>query len=1059
MIAIMIVICLCLVAGYSAWQYCFAPGLSKKQIIRKDNFPIIIVLAAAAVARIVCSLVYKGHETDISCFTSWADSLYTNGVGNFYSGSGFTDYPPGYMYILYVIGALKNWFNISGNAYIFLIKLPSNIADLICCWFIYKLANKKLSNGISTLLAAMYAFNPAIITAGAIWGQVDSVYTMVLMFMIWLISEKKLFASYLCFAACILIKPHAFIYTPIIIYAIIENYIYPEFKPSELLKTIGLGLCAIGLMVLAALPFGFVNVWQQYIETMSSYAYMTINAFNLWGALGKNWSQLTTAATAAGYVFLALIVIYATYVFFKCRSKSKYFFTAALLAFLTFMLSTKMHERYGFPVILFLLLALIESKTIHNFALYIVMTASQFFNIAWILFIYNQDINHYAFVPTVRVASFINIAVLIYFIYAAQKLYVKNTIKEYDKLSVWEAASEKSLAKSSKAYKNVKTAVKPKKEVHFKRTAHLPLTDKADIIIIAAVMLVYSIAALYNLGDMSAAETSYLLPQGETVKIELGKEEEVSTLQFFLGARELNSSDRKLKIVFRDSSGEAAYEKELTSGAVFFWSKEDINKSVSELELYTDAQDLYINEIGLKDTNSQLIKPVSYSDSDAGLMFDEQEEVPERQSYMNSTYFDEIYHARTAYEFIHHMSVYEWTHPPLGKIIMSLGIMIFGMCPFGWRIAGTFVGILMIPVIYIFAKKLIKNRYIAIVACLLFTFDFMHFAQTRIATIDVYVTFFIMLMYLFMFKYYTMSFYDAPFKKTLIPLALCGTTMGFAIASKWTGIYAAAGLAVIFFYTLFMRYREYLHALKNPKGETDGISHKYVIESFQPYAYKTIGWCCIFFVAVPLVIYCLSYIPYMLVPGSEGISVIWHNQEAMLTYHGKTVLEATHPYSSKWYEWIIMKRPIYFYSGTLPNGLKEGISSFGNPALWWMFIPAFFMLIYKAVSKKDKICIFLIIGYIIELLPWMGVERTTFIYHYFPTVPFMALSMGYVIKLIYDDARNDKVKRGIIIGSFVYAAAAIGLFVMFYPVLSGHPITMEYAQDWLKWFNSWVLVS
>lgn len=71
---------------------------------------------------------------------------------------------------------------------------------------------------------------------------------------------------------------------------------------------------------------------------------------------------------------------------------------------------------------------------------------------------------------------------------------------------------------------------------------------------------------------------------------------------------------------------------------------------------------------------------------------------------MNSTYFDEIYHARTAWEHLNGVYPYEITHPPLGKIIISIGIALFGMTPFGWRFSGTLFGVLMLPVIYIFAK-------------------------------------------------------------------------------------------------------------------------------------------------------------------------------------------------------------------------------------------------------------------------------------------------------------------------------------------------------------------
>ena len=142
---------------------------------------------------------------------------------------------------------------------------------------------------------------------------------------------------------------------------------------------------------------------------------------------------------------------------------------------------------------------------------------------------------------------------------------------------------------------------------------------------------------------------------------------------------------------------------------------------------------------------------------------------------------------------------------------------------------GTLLGILMLPVIYLLARNISRDRLAAGFACVLFAFDFMHFAQTRLATIDVFVTFFILLMYYFMYRYSQLSFYDTPLWKTFLPLGACGISMGLGIACKWTGMYAGAGLAVIFFLTLYRRYREYRLALKKPSGGPNGLLYSRII--------------------------------------------------------------------------------------------------------------------------------------------------------------------------------------------------------------------------------------
>ena len=105
-------------------------------------------------------------------------------------------------------------------------------------------------------------------------------------------------------------------------------------------------------------------------------------------------------------------------------------------------------------------------------------------------------------------------------------------------------------------------------------------------------------------------------------------------------------------------------------------------------------------------------------------------------SWWNSTYFDEIYHARTGFEFMNGTVPYETSHPPLGKIFISWCISIFGMTPFGWRFAGAIAGILMLPGIYLLAKQLTKKTWAAFLSCILLALDCMHLTQTQIATID-----------------------------------------------------------------------------------------------------------------------------------------------------------------------------------------------------------------------------------------------------------------------------------------------------------------------------------
>lgn len=151
---------------------------------------------------------------------------------------------------------------------------------------------------------------------------------------------------------------------------------------------------------------------------------------------------------------------------------------------------------------------------------------------------------------------------------------------------------------------------------------------------------------------------------------------------------------------------------------------------------------------------------------------------------MNSTYFDEVYHGRTGVEHMEGIRPYEWTHPPMGKILIALGMKIFGKNMFGMRSMGTIFGIFMILLSICLAKKVVKTSFGGFAAAFLMMFDFMHFTHSRISSIDVYAVTFVILMFYFMYDYYVAKAHNMGLKKTLTDLFLSGLFMGCAISVK-----------------------------------------------------------------------------------------------------------------------------------------------------------------------------------------------------------------------------------------------------------------------------------
>lgn len=545
-----------------------------------------------------------------------------------------------------------------------------------------------------------------------------------------------------------------------------------------------------------------------------------------------------------------------------------------------------------------------------------------------------------------------------------------------------------------------------------------------DLGLIVLIILIYGLVSFINLGSFTNPQTFWnTQQQGNTVIIALDQETSISKIRHFSGAR---FGDYKLSI----SSDGINYKEVATleEPKVFAWFDTDFPYTFKYLSIQAEETDSMMGEICLYDTNGNPVPLIAVTEA-ANAIIDEGDVVPEEISYLNSTYFDEIYHARTAYEYIHGMDIYEWTHPPLGKLIMSIPIRLLGMNPFAYRLMGNIAGILMLAVIYIFAKRLFGKTKYAFLAALLFAVDGMHFVQTRIATVDSYLVLFMMLSFLFMYQYVRCSTKGSLCSK-LVNLCFSGIFLGAAIATKWSGAYMAIGLAIIFFVNLYSRLKE--------SGYYNNFKKQVPI---------IIGSCIGFFIIIPIGIYLASYIPFFLRPENTSLKDLWDLQLRMYHYHAD--LEATHPFTSPWYLWPLDIKPVWYYKGDVKDGFIASIAVFGNPIIWWSGILGMIYCFKEAIVEREKEYAFLSIGILSVYLPYVLISRIMFLYHYFPVVPLMILALVGFLKVL-----DEKVKKFHIIRWF--CVIAILAFIFFYPIYAGATIPRWYASltQWIpKWWH------
>jgi len=939
-----------------------------------------MLLAAGFLIRLFAFLFIDfAFENDVLTFQHWARRLFDGGFANFYCDDFFSDYPPVYMYVLYVIGAFADT-----PIFRFLTFLPAILCDLGIGLVIYKMMGKK------PWVVTSWIFNPSIIMISAVWGQVESVFLLMLLVSLYFMRDKKLLLSYVFFGLAIMTKPQSLFLGPVYLYSALEN------KPSfSSVRSLALAICAgIGTMVLVSLPFGLTTTFNQMIYGMGLYNHASVNAFNFWALVGGNWLPLEGALSVAG-VIIAIVIIVAALVALhvdKTKHEGRHFYLIVAAIFIViFTFSVRMHERYLFPGLLFILIYYMESRDRRGLVLYWAFSSVFFINCLEILRWANGGYN-WAIInnSSIYVISLITVVLAVTLIVTIVRSLCgcENEAKEGDSLK------------------------------------NPPRMKGRDWACISALVAVYSVLAFVRLGDIRTPQTTWV-SDGEFVHVHLGGDffgedagvTYVSGFQYLMGARH--------NIPFSLHASVDGYEWELvysaTGGDVFAWHYAPLSFYARFIAIGA-GEGLRLQEVAFRGADGEILPVARASES---LLFDEQHLVPESRNFMNSTYFDEIYHPRTGYEFLHGLTVFETTHPPLGKVFMSWSIDAFGMTPFAWRLPGTLFGIFMIPLLYAFARMILRSNNFALFAAFIFTFDFMLFSHTRLATIDTFVTFFVLAMYFFMYLY-TRRASEHSLAKSLVLLALCGAAMGLAIASKWQGLYGALGLPILFFPAL---YKVYL--LDKRK------------------AWTIFYYCFAFFIALPLVIYMLSYIPFINAQGG-GIRAIWDNQVLMLRYHSIYVLaHVHHSFASPWWSWPFIQVPLWQYQTVISATMRQGMSSMGNPTVWWFGVFAIGFAIFTLAKKRrnESDTIFLLLAYAVNFLPWIFVTRLTFIYHYFPSVPFMVILIALFFKKY---VRRDYL-------SFAYAAVVFALFVLFYPVLSGMPVNVGFV-EYLRWLPRWVFV-
>ncbi len=1038
-----------------------------------------------------------GFTNDIDAFSSWAVTLAEHPLWAFYQTSGFADYPPGYFYVLAVIGHLWEYLRgiiPSPGLLHVLVKLPAIFADLGVGALLYALARRFTDEKRSLFVAALYVLNPAVIYISAAWGQVDAIAGGLALLAAYLLLRSddeaqptaSIIFAWLALAASLLIKPQAAVVIPFFIAFACTDAV----KIRVRMLATGAGIIAsFALAWLASLPFHpslnpfAVLQWlyERYVFGSNVYPDNSVNAFNLWSITSQFW-QKDKALLHFGpiplfpqYAFGICLVVAAVALliwrYMQVRTARAFIEGCALALLAFFLFSTRMHERYSFDGVLFVIAAFAINRRYlwSAIALSVLLGVNLAYSLAYLSVMQNHvaGVNAADLWPAARII-FSSLGVLVFF-------YLGNAYLVDDEP---EALPAEQAAKPAKAT--------PKNEAP--RRWYEPGEGLGGLVW----PLDYLVATGLGIGAFLLSFVNYWFP-------------------------------------------------------------------------------------------------------------------PEK-------IFDEVYFARAAEEYLKNLRIYENTHPPFTKLLITLSTMMFGGLAHGdnstgWRFLSVVFAGIGVVVLFAFAKRVTKSTLFAAVAAAFLTFDGMHFVQSRIATPEGFVYVFSLLAVYFFYRFWIVAQTNVrehardSWGQALLSLlgavvggiaiaALTAALTSAAAASHpgWQpqtlaativiGCYSALGLYLLFRVVVLPRfagsdttaisYPDGSIIMRDASGQTlyapdggridaagkitrglysqsrggqlvytdDELSITYSKDATVTYAtpagtatyvpgevrsdegvakgsharrwliafavalgllvgskwYGVMGfgvsfaviigiWLQRFFstgrptlwgnprgfrldvalvsiMFIAMTVYALVWVPDLIRQSPDpneihNISDVVQRQYSMFEYHDHLV--ATHPYASLWWTWPLDLRPVLYYAHytkttsaviyTLPNPISMWFGLFCVPFVGWL-----------AWKERRKAYALIVLDYLLQWLPWSLSPRIAWIYHFYVNVPLIALCNTIALQRLYEWMRVQNGPRIKKAAPYVVAAAVLlvaGTFIYFYPILAGLPISSE---QWAnrRWLGSWL---
>lgn len=395
-------------------------------------------------------------------------------------------------------------------------------------------------------------------------------------------------------------------------------------------------------------------------------------------------------------------------------------------------------------------------------------------------------------------------------------------------------------------------------------------------------------------------------------------------------------------------------------------------------------------------------------------------------------------------------------HPPLGKWLIGLGMLVFGADNgWGWRSATALAGVLTVAVTMSLAWRLTRRAWVANVAGLLLAVDGVHVTLSRVSILDGYLTLFITLGALAVWLDHEWSRRNAPPPWFVRPwIAVAGACFGLAAGVKWSGLYALAAFAAFTVVSDFVRERSW--PARCVRAVVTGVTA--TVTAVAAYLATWLGW-------------------ILTDGGWDRDQTPWPATLARMhvdLFHWHRTLEDDHAFASHPATWPLALRPTGMFLEDLGGGWVMAISPLPNIIVTWGGALALLAIVWAlsdaAVRRRWQdfsqpallAGAFVLTGYLSGIVPWLLTPTRTSVFQFYAVVltPFAAIALALLLAVVSDRLvlasvlldRSSRAGRRNTVAVVLVMAVVIG--VLFWPLWAGIPIP-EWFRDAHQWLPGW----